>query len=112
MRSVEHFKEGKNLRLGCIAGELPARSSASGTEQWAQDAKIANLLQLPDCIAQLARPSLAEDRGDQSVALFVDFGSRHRVFRGPADGTGMMSEIPPVAQADLDDALAARHRRG
>src|SRR5262245_53951735 len=108
-----HFRS-RRLRdmTRSIASQLPAPSSASGTEQWAQDAKITNLLQLPNGIAQLARPSLTQDRGYQIVALLVDFGSRHRIFRGPADGTGMMSEIPPVAQADLDDALATRHRRG
>src|SRR5262245_60067735 len=92
--------------------ETRTQRRRSGAEQRPQQTQIANLLKLPNGIAQLARPSLTQDRGYQIVALLVDFGSRHRVFRGPADGTGMMSEIPPVAQTDLDDALAARHRRG
>src|SRR6184192_3854665 len=84
---------------------------ASGAEQQTQAASIADLLQVPDGVAQLARASPADHRSHQIVALFVHFASRHRVLGGAADRGGVAPELAPVAQADLDDSLAARHNR-
>src|SRR5437867_2496274 len=116
---VDHFFVSRGLngeyrtsRTGLKAGMLLSKVPASGAEQRTQAANIANLLQLPHSVAELAGARPADHRSHQIVALFVHLGSRHWVLGGAAHGLGVMPELAPVAQADLDDSLAARHGGG
>src|SRR5207247_10242033 len=83
-------------------------SPRSSAQQRTQRANVFHLFQSPDQLAEPARPRPADHRRDESIALGVDFGARHWIFRGAAHRPGMVPEFASVAQPELDDALPAR----
>src|SRR5215813_5301972 len=88
----------KHMSPSASLGNCETRTQRrrSGAEQRPQQTQIANLLQLPDSIAELARTRLAEDRSHKIIGFLIDFCSRHWVLRRPPDSPGVMSEVALV----------------